>query len=217
MIRVNDATIRFNKGRCAHRESTSNRATVSAWGTPVSPAADSLFPRRPALTEVRLRLPRLSRALRSSLEGRLNYGCWFFPAAGSGIWLPLGRTYITHTKSGGSLASLKAAWRANTTIEHNESEKIVAPHGEVMPSYAARLGYDTVQAQFNNMGSMAETVAVSAPCMAREGRPGLGACVPLELRAGARAERRCECDSDVKGFTALQCVGVADGATARAI
>lgn len=125
--------------------------------------------------------------------------------------MPLGRTYITHTKGGGALASLKAAWRANTTIEHGNESEIVAPHGELMPSYAARLGYDTLQSQFTTMGSLAEAVAVSAPCMAREGP--LGACVSIELRAGAHAESRCKCDSDAKGVTALQCVGVADGAT----
>lgn len=130
------------------------------------------------------------------------------------MWLNVGRTYITHSKGRGSLASLKQEWRANASLEHNESG-IWAPHGEVMPAYASRLGYDTVQSQFTTMGTLAEAVVMRPQCMTHVGP--LGACVPLDLRTGWDADRQCVCDSDSTGVTALQCVGAGDGETARSV
>ena len=119
-----------------------------------------------------------------SREGTRGYGCWFFPARGSGIWLWLGRTFPLHYKH--NVRALMRHWEANRTIDHAASaaERRAAPVGESFPIVAAELGLRSVQVQFNFNRQFSEIVVVDRACMWRN--ESLRACAPdsLGLRVG---------------------------------
>ena len=134
-------------------------------------------------------------------EGTHGYGCWLWPATGSGIWVNLGRTLVVHRKDVAE-ATLARAWWANSSIDHNASlplmRRIRAQEGFTVQ--AGDLGYDSVQVQYNfggHAGKWAEIVLTSPPCM--HGRRALRTCLPplIEVRAGWGAEIPCTCDDEL--------------------
>ena len=104
-------------------------------------------------------------------EGTANYGCWFFPAAGSGIWLNTGKTlhstvkpispgeppphgddhemlfrvFARRQKTPLSAGQLKK-WQANatTTVAPDEWSRR-GHHLETYPLIAKQLGFETFQ------------------------------------------------------------------------
>ena len=140
-------------------------------------------------------------------EGTNGYGCWFFPAIGSGIWVNTGKTlqlrYRKDIAFGGggdivsrwlqmhSLASEQNFTKQAGTVElSSEAMGLLPPgmHRETFPIMAHELGYDSIQIQ--NGG---ELVMTSIECMFQS-RP-IRACAPAELgvRFGWMAAEVCCC------------------------
>ena len=145
-------------------------------------------------------------------EGEESYGCWTYPARGSGIWVNVGQTYALHSKDH-TLELYELARRAMGHLPN--AMKYGARTFERFPKVAAALGYETVQAQFKTLAPrrkeyFGELVLLSKPhCMSRNesSLPPLRTCLPFaDLRVGAmpaaRPENgtgrswpmRCECD-----------------------
>jgi len=134
--------------------------------------------------------PRALRINRNvSVEGTANYGCWFWPARGSNIWLNTGRSSVLHTKHW--MRALEVEWRAQDG--RRDVTKLVSPHNEHFTTIAGDLGYSTDQCQFTRMRTLAELVVTTAGCM-RSLVPAQ-ACAPgVDLRVGWRQERPCKCN-----------------------
>ena len=124
-------------------------------------------------------------------EGMREYGCWFLPAAGSGVWLHVGRTV--------AFANREQAAHAG-----------YAPDGKLDCFYArtARArGFETMQLStiFSNP-HYAEIVHAGHSCM-HQPAPLTSACPPKEiaLRAGWRAALPCKCASRRQWLMAEAC------------
>ena len=169
---------------------------------------------------------RAQRAFRD--ESTNGYGIWFLPAAGSGLYLNVGRTAWVHRKL--SATTLARVWHSSL---HNASAAVRnASHARLraMPTsdyelvYAEDLGFDSVQFQFNGMRADSEVVLVG-PEFAHRSRP-VKTCPPqpaLLLRTGWNASGRpcsgCNDDDDVlncgSGHTLLLPGGRYDPNTAK--
>lgn len=138
---------------------------------------------------------------RPEREGVDSYGCWLWPAQGSGIWVSLGRSLILHRKDTAE-ATLRSSWLSNTSIDHNASRLRMRrlPARERFTVQAADLGYDSVQIQYNfggGLGQWPEIVLTQSECMF--GSQPLGTCLPhsVEVRTGWSAELPCSCDESL--------------------
>mmetsp|Transcript_68313 Transcript_68313/g.152483 ORF Transcript_68313/g.152483 Transcript_68313/m.152483 type:complete len:291 (+) Transcript_68313:394-1266(+) len=128
-----------------------------------------------------------------------NLGCWFFAAAGSGVFLNTGRT-------------LRATNRTNLAVALNMSVPgswTYRLDGAGFCGRAAALGYDTVQIldeKYNEQTHLwhrarrvsprtkfyeHEIISCSPSCLDPVTR---GPCTTLPLRTGLHAEKLCACD-----------------------
>ena len=87
-------------------------------------------------------------------EGHGDYGCWFSPALGSGIFLNLGRTRLLYKK--GDVGALYDDWRTRrgSDVAADESELARLQgilRGEAFPLMAADLSYDSVVLLHNSV------------------------------------------------------------------
>ena len=143
-----------------------------------------------------------------SLEGRNNYGCWFYPAIGSGILINLGRSLGIYWKK--NYNHVEAAWRVRYGASNVTDLARVQnmPHGERFPLQAADLGYDTVFVR-NNLGYDSGEIVVlnRGQCMVNQRK--LRSCTPMiDVRtwAGRGTAGSCRCDDGLASF--LSCDGV---------
>ena len=148
-------------------------------------------------------------------EGREGYGCWYYPARGSGIWIRVGRLIAIHSKD--VLSNLLHEWQASASVNHNATASLMssAHHGEYFPMLAHDLGYDAVFNQFRDLRKttmarpFAELVITSRSCMwptvaelakrkrGRRGQRALGTCVAwVETRHGYAPDRECRCSEE---------------------
>ena len=145
------------------------------------------------------------------LEGNDSYGCWFYRAVGSGIYLNLGHTWRQVSKD--HQLALDHLYELRSGHRPQRYRPAIVPRSprkyESFPQRASYLGYQTVQIQFKRATPKAvdpfgEVVVLTAPCMSdnateRNMSTTLHACTPfLDLRAGV-AMKRCTCaDADSK-------------------
>ena len=154
------------------------------------------------------------------MEGLKQYGHWFVHAAGSGIWLNLGRTLVVHTKSAElrraglwarAQAQAQAPERSRRAIRRGTASRRQSSRGgrsslatlcAVSPGecYLVRSearGFDSVQLQFN--GVMGPRRAFAEVVVFRRGPNATvelqDGCAPgIELRWGSRAALQpCVC------------------------
>lgn len=158
-------------------------------------------------------------------EGEHNYGCWFYPTRGSGIWINIGRSWLMSTKDEkvvlhGMVDSMKARRNDNGPTR-------AFKHGrrtfEDFPAEAAYLGFDAVQVLAKSLAPrrmevMAELVILLNPyCMARN-ESGLGplrTCTPfLDLRRGLKPHRGVPCACEEAASFSLNCAANSTNSTA---
>lgn len=149
------------------------------------------------------------------LEGEDNYGCWFYQATGSGIWLNLGQSWAQQTKD--MQQELDDLYQARTGRPLQRYLPAGVPtqttrRYESYPKRAGALGFRSVQIQFKRLSHSepyAEVVVVAPQCMQRNmtGLLPLRSCPGswLDLRIGAAQEHQCICDDEL---FSLNCNGV---------
>lgn len=153
------------------------------------------------------------------LEGNDSYGCWFYRAIGSGIYLNLGHTWRQVSKD--HQLALDHLYKHRAGSSPQKYRPSVVPRSprqyESFPQRASYLGFHSVQIQFKRATTRAvdpfgEVIVLTAPCMSdnamgRNKSVTLHACTPfLDLRAGV-AMHRCKC-SDADSKHSLHCDGV---------
>lgn len=163
----------------------------------------------------------------SGIEGEEDFGCWFYAARGSGVWVNVGRTWRQNTKDTQVLLDRQYFSRFGASAEKYYRPNRTHVSGfkkffESFPRRAAALGFNSVQLQFktiaqNRVDPFAELVFLATPgCMARRGSglPPLRTCTPLlDLRVGADPAalgprpQPCVCDDD--SSYSLNCAGSA--------
>ena len=136
----------------------------------------------------------------SRVEGMDGYGCWFYPARGTGVWVHTGSTMVWPTWG--------SAWQ---TVKETIGERV---HDDArFAGVAASRGHDSFQIirshgrvwgweELNETAPSHELVIARPACMHGVGR--LHGCVPVELRTGLNASRPCGCD--VERHDLVQCV-----------
>lgn len=133
-------------------------------------------------------------------EGTDGGGCWLLQASGSGVWVNVGRSFraesedrLKHPSAPFNLAWAK--WKASDHGRHNSSAlHMQRIHKERYPSMAHAMGYTSLQ-----MGAThypwhhphAQVVMTPEQCMAQA--TPIRACLPLETRAGWKAQLNCTC------------------------
>jgi len=122
-----------------------------------------------------------------------NYGCWFYPARGSGIFVNVGNSLRTRSK-------LEAAAQLGTP-----------PHDEFLPNATRARGFDSLQIlhggpQYggSNFRYHESTMPTFELVLTFPGCVTLGSwkkwtnltgpCVPVATRSGWNASRPCHCD-----------------------
>ena len=123
------------------------------------------------------------------MEGRRHYGFWYVHAAGSGIWLNVGKTLIHTSKLNASL-QLESIFRSQLPSRREAAYERLHGHprgGSPIAFLAGRLGFHSVQ----TVHSPSLTSELVAPDL---GQAGNSACGESDLRTGPRAEMRCDCD-----------------------
>ena len=145
-------------------------------------------------------------------EGMRGYGCWFYPLAGSGLFVSAGRTYVVPDAHRVSDTTADHPLMREFVQHGGRVDAIPRPEGdftalqqkpELQPYAAHVLGYDSLQLLARHpLSGPGELVVTSAPC-AHAPAP-LRACVPLEIRTGWRANRPCRCDDRA---SVLNCLG----------
>lgn len=127
-------------------------------------------------------------------------GCWFFAAAGSGVFINIGRSLRYRTRQ----AAAKAL---------GPPDPVGAKRDGTWCTTARARGYDSVQVQTDLPGStfmyvkhasrqtraLVELVVCHDDCATK---PACDACPPMELRTGVSASRPCACEHGM-GF--IQC------------
>ena len=154
-------------------------------------------------------------------EGAEDYGCWFYLAPGSGIWLRLGRAISNgHTLATSWLARHNMSWENATAVtnlsmadlraalvtqvRYRELDAYFPPHiyhrvpfNKVPRFGGIELGPAMARdAGYDTWLKGGEVVALSHGCM-KGGITNLsGGCVPRDvgLRTGQRANLPCHCD-----------------------
>ena len=102
-----------------------------------------------------MRQPDANLGWQQQREGHGDYGCWFAPALGSGIFLNLGRTRLLYKK--GDVGALYDDWRTRRggDVAADESSELArlqgVPRGEAFPLMAADLSYDSVVLLHNSV------------------------------------------------------------------
>ena len=152
-------------------------------------------------------------------EGADGYGCWFYAARGSGIFLELRRTAILHN---GALSSSEAGLlRAPNPNGSNTAAlrsryllDFAGTPREAWPHQALAHGFASVQNQFKHNGADAkdpfgEVVSLAPSCVAarlsnQSIGPELRTCPhALGLRTGWAHDRPCACDESKASLMCL--------------
>ena len=157
-------------------------------------------------------------------EGIDGYGCWYYPARGSGIFLNVGRAAgIVVNPNDGNLPGYKTAkssWLLNAYVTAGHSTaampRMRGEFREAEPYAAHALGYDslTVLRRYkeSNMRayspSILELVVTTRACVL--GSRPIGACPPQALgyRTGIAHQRVCKCSEDAAHGLVLNCQGL---------
>lgn len=145
---------------------------------------------------------RLADTQSSRPEGVGDYGCWLYPARGTGVWVHTGRSAVWSTWGHAWATVLQATG----TRTHDD-----APFART----AASKGYDSFQilrshgrawgwVELGETAPTHELVLATAPCMRRKARLPSG-CVPVEVRTGPNASLPCGCDGT--SYALLNCAG----------
>ena len=149
---------------------------------------------------------RLADTYSSRAEGMNDYGCWLYPARGTGVWVYAGSSLVWPT------------WKsAHTTVRQVTNYQQPVKSDELFARTAASRGFDSfqiVRSHGRTWGWMAvgethpahELVLVGHPsCMRSTARLRSG-CLPqdVELRTGPNASVPCVCDG--RTDAPLRCV-----------
>ena len=138
----------------------------------------------------------------SSEEGVNGYGCWWFVLPGSGHFVNVGHTAVV--TDGSRMAernvNADALVRSFVSTGHALSELLTprGEHKELVPQAAHVLGYSSVQVlrratETPDLEGPNELVVTSRECA--HARLPVRACVPIEVRTGARHELPCACNA----------------------
>ena len=153
-------------------------------------------------------------------EGR-NYGCWFWPARGSGIYVNVGRSQVLRSRSdaehsgfGARAVVFNAKYGRNVTVRMRGNDCMFA-------RVARDLHLDSVQVLRANRQvftgqstAPAFELVLAAPACTHPSEVLQHACPPVTLRAGERAQKTCACSSAAE-YAVLNCAaGGADGGRA---
>jgi len=161
------------------------------------------------LEVMRMRTPQLRQDHGEGVDG---YGCWLFPARGSGIWINTGESFRAPTEWAlyhNNSASLKTMWgRWSQDHPLDAARSVQRAHKERYPAWAHSLGLTTVQLGARHLTgpwktgtSHAQLVITTDVCT--EGRKPLRTCMPsTDLRSGSAANRPCLCN---EASMALNC------------
>ena len=116
-------------------------------------------------------------------------GCWMRPAAGSGIWISLGRTDTFHSMYG------------VTNRTHRASGALPGAHYGIMAE--SRTGFNTIQVRHEHMSESwgVPPIVVLTTSVCVHGKGTFRTCLPVEIRTGWHNER-CLCNDS---WTVLNC------------
>ena len=143
-------------------------------------------------------------------EGR-NYGCWFWPAKGSGIFVNVGRTQIARHRAhaeelgyGARTQVFNQQYGRNVTVRLRGNDCMYArvAHERQLDSVQIMRANRLVFAG-QNTEPVAELVIAAADCV-HPTRLLTQACPPLELRTGVDAQKTCACYG-ARTHTLLNC------------
>ena len=145
-------------------------------------------------------------------EGINGYGCWYWQARGSGIWVNVGapslRVESEYEVNGiDSGSSFAMEWKLLTERRPIDvGRAFVNGTHEVFPTMARQLGYTSVQIADSinnslvwemgpNKAGHPQLVLVGNECV-RATRP-IGVCGPVHMRGGVHADAPCTCDNSM--------------------
>ena len=111
------------------------------------------------------------------------YGCWLFPARGSGVFVNVGRTLVVSTRRDAHTALGIPCSRSNFGCYH--------PGDKLYCTRAMARGYDSIQIMRGRGGLRRAELLLCTGCTAE---PVRGACLPVETRTGTHAQAPCKCD-----------------------
>jgi hypothetical protein len=163
---------------------------------------------------------------RAFYEGVDGYGCWFYPAAGSGVFLNVGRAAGVvinpnyGDRRGGPYKTANSSWLLEAYVAAGHSVRAMpTPRGvfkEAEPYAAHALGYDSLSVLRRHTDKLKrayapsplELVVTTRPCVL--GDQPVGACPPqaLGFRTGAAHQRVCSCSEDAAHGLVLNCQGL---------
>ena len=162
-----------------------------------------------------MRMQTLNRKGTAGHEGANGNGCWLFPAAGSGVWVSVGRSWRAATEhsltaTNSSFIRTSAAWRVRNA--GSQAERLLHKHlqsatKERYPALAHAMGYYSLQMGarvFKQGNPHAQLVLTSAPCM--DAPKPIRACLPVPTRAGVAGGLPCSC-ADKPSIPTLSCSG----------
>ena len=135
------------------------------------------------------------------MEGSNGYGCWFYPARGTGVWVHTGSSLVWPTWMIASREVREATGKRRyddspfaqfAATRRHDSFQIKRSHGRVWGWH-----------ELNETAPSHELVIVRPECM--NGTRRLRGCIPGELRTGPNASAHCACDASHHDL--LQCAG----------
>ena len=134
---------------------------------------------------------RIGQGTRGSGGIRPFYGCWFWPLAGSGVWVNIGRTLaIVSPRDAGPEARHDHLFANLTFTRGFDSMQVMT----------GQQNYGGTKRRYHMVtGPTMELILASGQCYSEAGLEG-SACVPVPLRAGLHAEQPCECAEDAAPF-----------------
>jgi len=126
-------------------------------------------------------------------EGTNGYGCWFYPAVGSGVWVNVGSTRVWPSRTEAIRSAIGRDRRPGRSSIEKETAIVRNAVDEGRQSVQL---LNSVAGVFTQNGApLSELILMYDACM-RGAQQLLTACVPavVPLRGGFRADRPCECD-----------------------
>ena len=152
-------------------------------------------------------------------EGR-EYGCWLWPARGSGIFVHIGRTLIFHSRPHAEESGFGVKARVYNR-KHGFNVTVRLRGNDCMYARVARERHlDSLQILHANRNIFtgqktepASELVLTAPGCVHTNRLLTHACPPVELRAGLAAAYPCTCSAD-QADTVLNCLGGSGGLAA---
>ena len=145
----------------------------------------------------------------------VQYGCWFTPSVGTGVFLPTGRQlYLVDRLEAEQrlpeILRFPLVHQNTSFATRGEGQYVTIHHKDCLYATATRdRGFDTLFIE-NNPEGAPHVIVPSAGCMQRT-EPLQTGCAPTDvgLRTGWRGDRTCACDDahgDAEGLaTVLNC------------